>query len=230
MNGRIAFAVSNTMKRQLSLPVVVGALLVWGVLATGETDGAKYDVSYRGIPGSSIKVEGTSTIHDWVVECKLISGTMLTEGEFPTDLSVTKVPELKRLPQMIIRVPVRSIKSGKRNMDTVMHAAMKQPEHPFIGYQLTKMTPSKEPREAGKPLRYDMVGDLTIVGVKKSVAIPVEVVGHENGGLRFTGQVKLKMTDYGIKPPAPKISLGLIRTGDEVVVSLEWITRKRVLE
>ena len=46
-------------------------------------------------------------------------------------------------------------------------------------------------------------------------------------GLKVAGKVIIKMSDHGIKAPAPKIALGLITTGDEVSLSFEWFTQKR---
>lgn len=186
-------------------------------------------VRYQGVPrGSKIKIDGTSTVHNWTVEGKLIGGYMDVEGEFPADLSVASVPELKSLPVVNVRIPVTSIKSGKRTMDSVMHGAMKKDKHRIISYVLTKMIPSTAKRKTGDPLSYDTEGDLTVAGVKKHIAFPVDLVGHGDGGLRITGKTKVKMTDFGIKPPAPKIALGLIKTGDEVELTFEWITKKRV--
>ena len=50
-----------------------------------------------------------------------------------------------------------------------------------------------------------------------------------DGGKRvtFSGSTKVKMTDFGIKPPAPSIGLGLIKTGDDVTLSFEWKTVRR---
>lgn len=185
-------------------------------------------VRYQGVPrGSIIKIKGTSTVHDWEVESTLIAGFMNVEGEFPSDLSATTVPALKNLPQVNVQIPVRSIRSGKSTMDSVMHGAMKQQAHPKITYVLAKMTPSNVERKAGDPLRYDTEGDLTVAGVKKRITMPIDLVRHGEGGLRITGKTKVKMTDFGIQPPAPKIAFGLIKTGDEVEIIFEWITKKK---
>jgi hypothetical protein len=48
--------------------------------------------------------------------------------------------------------------------------------------------------------------------------------GLEGNKLKFSGTNSLKMTDFGIKPPAPALALGLIKTGDDVKVSFEWVT------
>jgi polyisoprenoid-binding protein YceI len=205
-----------------SAGVILGLFLTANALLGADS------VRYQGVPrGSSVKIDGTSTVHDWTVEGKLIGGFMDVDGEFPSDLTASTVPALTKLPKVNVQIPVRSIKSGKSTMDSVMHTAMKQSKHRMISFSLTKMEPSAATRKAGDPLRYDAEGDLTVAGVKKVVKMPVDLVGHGSGGLRITGKTKVKMTDFGITPPAPKIALGLIKTGDEVDITFEWITKRR---
>ncbi len=200
-----------------------------GILLTATTLLGAESVRYQGVPrGSSVKIDGTSTVHDWTVEGKLIGGSMIVDGEFPSDLSVSTVPELTSLPTVGVKIPVTSLKSGKSTMDNVMHGAMKHTKHRMIDYKLTKMTPSAAERQSGDPLRYDAEGTLTVAGVTKPIKMPVELVGHGDGGLKISGKAKVKMTDFGIKPPAPKIALGLIKTGDQVDITFEWVTKKRV--
>ena len=43
--------------------------------------------------------------------------------------------------------------------------------------------------------------------------------------LKVAGATKLKMTDFKIDPPAPKIALGAIKTGDDVKLTFEWLTQ-----
>jgi hypothetical protein len=40
----------------------------------------------------------------------------------------------------------------------------------------------------------------------------------------------VKMTDFGIEPPAPKIALGAIKTSDDVKLTFEWITAPKKAE
>lgn len=202
--------------------VVLGLALTTQALVGADT------VRYQGVPGgSSVKIDGTSTVHDWTVESKLIGGFMEVDGMFPSDLSVATVPELPETPKVLVQIPVSSLKSGKSTMDSVMHKAMKRSEHRVITYSLDTMVPSTQTRKAGDPLRYDTKGHLTVAGVKKPVSMPVHMKGHGDAGLLITGKTKIKMTDFGIKPPAPKIALGLIKTGDEVDITFKWVTRQR---
>ncbi len=184
-------------------------------------------VKYRGMfKGSSMKIDGTSTVHDWTVESKLISGSMELEGDFPSDLSVETVPALPGTPKVDVKIAARSLKSGKPTMDQVMLTAMNADDHPWITYKLTELTPSKSERNSGDALKYDATGELTVSGVKKEVKMPVTISPTEKG-LKVAGKGQVKMTDYGIQPPAPKIALGLIKTGDEVMLTFEWFTQKR---
>lgn len=184
-------------------------------------------VKYRGMfKGSSMKVDGTSTVHDWTVESKLISGSMELQGEFPSDLAVEAVPALTGTPKVDVKIAARSLKSGKPTMDQVMLGAMNADDHPWILYKLTELTPSKAERKSGDALKYDAKGDLTVSGVKKAISMPVSISPTEKG-LKITGKVKIKMSDFGIKAPAPKIALGLIKTGDEVDLTFEWFTQKK---
>lgn len=213
----------KTMKWKLSkswLLVLALALLV--SLSRAETP-----VRYEAQPGSKVKLDGTSTIHDWTVEGQIIGGFMELESNFPLDPALKTVPSLKVIPKVEVAIPVRSLKSGKTTMDQVMHDAMKQQEHPKIEYRLKEMTPGSEPREAGSPLKFTAKGDLTVAGVTKAIQMPVTMQKLDDRRLKVTGATTIKMTDYGIKPPAPTIGLGLIKTGDEVKIQFEWITAQR---
>jgi polyisoprenoid-binding protein YceI len=184
-------------------------------------------VSYKGMfRGSSMKVDGTSTVHDWTIESKLISGSLELTGDFPADLSVSEVPALSGTPKADVKISARSLKSGKPKMDQVMLGAMKADDHPWITYSLKSLTPSKAARQSGDALAYDSVGELSVSGVKKEIKMPVTFTPTDKG-LKINGKVQIKMTDYGIDPPAPKIALGLITVGDELDLTFEWHTQKK---
>ena len=119
-------------------------------------------------------------------------------------------------------IPVRSVKSGKKGMDEVMQQAMNAAKHPKIQYHLTEMT-LKEPHAAGTPLQFDTKGELAINGVTNKIALPVTIENVDKTKLKVIGAIPLKMTDFKVTPPAPSIGLGLIKTGDEVKISFEWL-------
>ena len=88
------------------------------------------------------------------------------------------------------------------------------------------MTLKSEPKSANGPAEFDTTGDLTISGVKKSIQMPVTIERTDGGKLKISGAIALKMTDFKIEPPAPKIAMGLIKTGDDVKLTLEWVLAK----
>ncbi len=197
--------------------------LIWASTLLSQAQSTTYKGMFR---GSSMKVDGTSTVHDWTIESKLISGSIELEGAFPSDLAVSEVPALSGTPKADVKISARSLKSGKPKMDQVMLAAMKADDHPWITYSLKSLAPSKAERKSGDALAYDSVGELTVSGVKKEIKMPVTFTPTEKG-MKINGKINIKMTDYGIDPPAPKIALGLITVGDELDLTFEWHTQKK---
>jgi polyisoprenoid-binding protein YceI len=196
------------------------ALSLAVVLAAGSLRAADL-VKYTGKPGSEVKVDGTSNIHDWTVKGQIISGSMEVSPEFDKDLKT-----LSPLPKVDVTIPVRSLKSGTKKMDDVMQEHMKIKENPSIKYQLTGMTLKGEPKTPNGPAEYVSTGDLTVAGTKKPIEMPVTIERVEGGKLRVKGAIAFKMSDFGIKPPAPALAMGLIKTGDEVKIAIDWILAK----
>ncbi len=168
--------------------------------------------SYKARPGSSIKIAGTSNIHDWTVESKLIGGSMELKGDLAKAGKVDATAEAK--------ISVRSIKSDKKAMDDIMHAAMKVEQNPTVVFTLKELT-------AQGDLKFEAKGELTLAGVTKEVKFPVTMEKIEGDQLKVKGVLDTKMTDFGIQPPAPNIPGNPIKTADEVKVTFEWLTKKQ---
>jgi polyisoprenoid-binding protein YceI len=190
-------------------------------LAVAAPSFAQELTTYKAQPGSKVKIDGTSTVHAWTVEGLIISGTLELDSKFAAD--PTKAQPGKLPAKVDAMIPVRSIKSGKKSMDDIMHAAMKQPEHPQIKYRLTELSLKETPKSAEGPFNFDSQGELTVAGVTNKVTFPVTMT-RTGKTIKTTGATSVKMTSFGIQPPAPKMALGLITTGDEVKLNFEWVT------
>ena len=197
-----------------SKPLVAALLLLGAVSLAAE-------VRYQATPGSKMKLEGTSTIHDWTVEGGIIGGFIEFQSEEALDPSKT-AGDVKA--KVEVSVPVTSLKSGKKLMNEIMHDALKVKDHKAITYTLKEIKP--QARKAGDPLKFDTKGDVTVAGVTKPIDMVVTLV-PEGNKLKAIGSKQLKMTDFGIKPPAPAVGLGLIKTADEVTVTFEWNTARK---
>jgi hypothetical protein len=199
-------------------------LIAVSLLAAGLVFGADQTTKYDPKPGSKVTLDGTSSVHDWTVESTIIGGTMEL-GFDPANPTPGKVPA-----KVTATIPVRSLKSkGKldpKRMEEVMQETMKMPVAPRIEYRLSELVLKAAPKSATEPLQFDSKGELSMAGVTNKISMPVTMERLEGNQLKTKGNVTLKMTAFGMKPPAPKILLGMISTGDDVKVNFEWLTQK----
>ena len=204
----------------LSLPTILTLGLTLSAFSASSQTLTKYQSQFG---GSKVRMEGTSTLHDWHSEGTLIGGYMELDSAFPIDASAKPG---KVTAKVEISIPVRSLKcSSGAPMDSVMQQAMNEEKNPKILYSLTELT-LKEAKE-GSPLKFEAKGDLTVAGTKKSVTMEITIAPIDGGKkLKVTGTTPLKMTTFGITPPAPKAALGLIKTGDDVKIVFEWVCAK----
>ncbi|MBI1178402.1 hypothetical protein GC207_13280 [bacterium] len=168
--------------------------------------------TYKARPGSTVKIDGTSTVHDWTVESKLVGGSMELNGD------LNKPGKVDATAKAIISV--RSIKSDKKAMDDIMYAAMKVDQHPRIEFVLKELT-------AKGDMKFDAKGDLSVAGVTKEVSFPVTMEKADGDMMIVKGVLDTKMTDFGIQPPAPQIPGNPIKTADDIKITFEWPTRKQ---
>jgi len=150
---------------------------------------------------SIVLIEGTSTLHDWE------STVEKTEAQ----LVVNNLDDIA-IETLNVKVDVLSIKSGKKMMDRLTYKALKAKEYPTITFVFKKGEVIGEDKSF---VDIKLMGDLTIAGVTKQVSV-VTKINKLGNTIMLEGNHKLKMTDFGIKPP--KALLGTIKTGDEITI------------
>ncbi len=171
--------------------------------------------------GSLVKIDGTSSIHDWTVEGKMIGGSMEIDPGFDADLKT-----LKSAPKVSVKIPVQQLHdiAKQKGMDEVFYQAMKAtPDpndenartYPNIEYRLIEL----KPKDDGK---FEATGALTVAGVTKTNTMTVTFERVDSSKIKVSGSTATKMSDFNIKPP---VLLG-IKTGDEVKLSLDWVVKK----
>jgi polyisoprenoid-binding protein YceI len=129
---------------------------------------------------------------------------------------------------------VRSLKSVEKDgraysdrMDEMMYESLKAKQNPKISYQLTELTYKETAKTGDRPYVFEAKGQLAVAGVTNEITMPVNITALRQGRFKITGSVTVKMTDYEIEPPSPTISLGLIKTGDDVKLSFDWMVEQR---
>ena len=71
--------------------------------------------------------------------------------------------------------------------------------------------------------RFEAQGDLTIRGITKPVVVTVSVAAGAGGVLSIEGRSRVRLTDYGLKPPSA--AFGTIGTKDEMMISFNLAAR-----
>jgi len=173
-------------------------------------------IRYEAQPaGSTCIMEGTSTLHDWHMDCKLIRGFIEVDAGFP-ESALTNTAAAR--PRVEATIPVRTFKSGKAAMDKKMQEHMQVTKFPNIEYRLIELKPQSLAGSTGA-IKFDAVGALTITGNTVTNTMPV-TIEKTDGKLKVSGNTSLKMSDYGIE----KVSFLGMTTGDELQIKLEWLT------
>jgi hypothetical protein len=175
-----------------------------------------------------VRIEGTSTVHDWQVESHLIGGSAELGTGLPTQPGAQSLPGTVDA-KVNAFIPVRSLKSVEKNgspysdpMDEIMYGKLLDQTNKRITYTLTSLTLKEQPRQTADPVLYEATGNLCVAGVTNVITMPVTVLPDAAGRIQFAGSVKVKMTDFKISPPSPSLGGVSIKTGDEVTLRFAW--------
>jgi polyisoprenoid-binding protein YceI len=183
--------------------------------------------------GTSVKVDGTSSLHDWEMEGTTVGGyiefgagvTLDKAQAAPAGIQGDKIPAKVRA-----LIPVSTIHSKADHlpgtMDDLMQKNMKADEFRTIEFTLTEMA-FKGPHTAGQPFEFDTKGELVIAGKTNKVNFPVTIEPLDGGKIRVIGTASIKMTDYGVTPPAPNFGLGMMKCGDAVTIKFDWTLKAK---
>jgi len=164
--------------------------------------------------GSSLQLDGTSTLHDFTCKTSDIQGTIMVD---PAQLANGIKDAKSLITQVNITIPVKSIKSGHDGMDDNMYDALKADKDPAITYQLTGITGAAP---SGSEYQIQTKGLLTVAGVQKPVEITV-YASKVSDGIKVHGKENINMTDFGIDPPS--FMFGALKAGNKVTVSFDLV-------
>jgi len=156
----------------------------------------------------TLKIEGTSNIHDWEMEAEEVTGTAMVQfGE----------NGLEGFEKVNVSVRSKKIESGKRIMNNKTYDALEVDDHPGIHYELISVSNLKT---SGDQFSGEATGKLQIAGESSIMTIPFEGKIVDGNNFKINGNFSLKMTEFGIDPP--KAMLGSLKTGNEVTLNFEF--------
>lgn len=152
---------------------------------------------------SSLRIDGTSNLHDWDIKAEN------QKGKITVEISDGKVTAIKDLQ---ISVVAESLKSGKSGMDKNTYKALKTNQHKEITFKLSSV---KSINCSGSNCKVTVTGNLSIAGTSKPMDITFDMA-VSNSNITLTGNKKFNMTTFNVEPPTAMF--GTITTGDEVNV------------
>jgi len=159
-------------------------------------------------PDVTIKVLGSSNVHDWV----MTSTTMQSQGDF-----AVAGDKLQALHSLSFRLAVKSLHSEHASMDDRTYKSVNASKYPDISYKLTSAVVT--PAGAGKYL-VKIKGNLTIAGATQPISMDVTAT-VANNIITCSGEKKIQLTDYGIKPPT--FMLGTMKVANDLTIQFNLI-------
>lgn len=163
----------------------------------------------------NMKLSGTSTLHNWTMNAKNFGG----EAQFIFKPGIDH--QLSAVKSLIFSLAVADLKSGESGLDNNAYKALKTDANKSITYKLLSAVVSPD---KGNKFVVKTRGNLTVSGVTKEVSFEVFGMVNADETITCNGSYKLKMTDYGVKPP--KFLLGAMKTGDEVTLDFTVVYKK----
>ncbi|GAB5518687.1 MAG: hypothetical protein RhofKO_09380 [Rhodothermales bacterium] len=153
---------------------------------------------------SQLSISGTSSVHDWTCTIDDVDGA----------LDVTYTGEtLQTLNHVTVTVQADAIACKNRTMNRKTRAALNAKAHPSIVFELT----AAEITDA----YVQISGNATVAGTTQPLMFRAEAKALGPGRFRFTGEVPLLMSDFGIKPPTAM--LGTLKTGDAITIAFDVV-------
>lgn len=182
--------------------VILSALLLAVIAAPAAAQG----VTMKLDPASSVRVDGTSNVHDWHLISTQLTANIVVASPISAGAKVESVT---------LTIPVTSLKSGKGGLDKNTYKAMHAEQHPTVTFVMKTYT--AEPK--GDAFAATITGLLTVNGVEKPITAEATMTADAKGVMKATGTASFKMTDFGITPV--KALMGTIRTGDAVKITFD---------
>lgn len=157
---------------------------------------------------NTIKVGGTSNVHDWTMTAKEVESSGIFK--FNTRNELTDISSLR------FSVVAKSLKSEKTSMDGRTYKSMKADQFPKVTYQLSTATVTMV---QDNKYAIQTTGLLTIAGKTQTINMKVMALVNSDRTVSCHGTQKLMLTDYGIEPPS--FMLGAMKVGNDLQIRFD---------
>jgi polyisoprenoid-binding protein YceI len=157
---------------------------------------------------SSVKVSGTSSMHDWEMSMENFSCNV-EMGIGNTSIGIGDVVFLGK---------AKSIKSTSSIMNSKTYEALKADKYSEIVF---RGSAEKEIQLTTGTFKGTLTGNLKLAGRSKEVKVNFSGIIQPDGKIHILGTEKIAMSDYDIEPPTAMF--GTLKTGDIVTVVFDLV-------
>lgn len=155
---------------------------------------------------SRVGFDGRSTIHDFTGATSAVSGELAVRLAQPNEH-----------PRGEIRVRSAALDTGDPARDKGLREHLEVEAHPELRFLVSDFQAASIDAAGGR-VTGTVRGEMTIHGISRPLAMPVEVTADDSHRLLIEGAADLSMTDYEVEVPS---KLGLINMEETVRV---WIS------
>jgi polyisoprenoid-binding protein YceI len=158
--------------------------------------------------GTEVVIKGTSSLHDWKMDLKIINCGVQFKQEGNT---------LKSIDNVSFSCKARDIKSESSIMDNKAYDALKAKTYPEIKF--TWVSTSGLITDGNK-FSGNLKGKLIVAGETRDIIIPFTGNCIDNNTISVIGSTDISMSNFNITPPTAM--LGTLKTGDKISVSFTF--------
>jgi hypothetical protein len=160
-------------------------------------------------PGSSLYLEGDSTLHKYQMRAGRLLGSAKVTILPGADLAAIQID------QASLVVPLADFKSKESGLDDNAYKALKSAQNPEIRFSLSKgrVTAGTAPGA----YTFTAQGTLSVAGQSAPITLSADA-SLKDGAIRLKGVQKLKMTDFGVAPPSISLVVTSITCTDEIEI------------
>ena len=175
-------------------------------------------------PGSTLSLEGDSTLHRYSAKAEDFSATFkLAAAVRSGQQTVESLFRGHEIVSAELVIPVAKLSSGEAGLDADLRKSLHAERSKYIVLRIKSYEVESAAAEGGS-FKLALHTALSIAGVKRDVEI-LASVADTPGGVRLTGYKDLLMSDYKVVPPA--FLLGAIKTQDLVTIKFDLTIRQK---
>ena len=197
----------KTQKKLITGYLILVLILIAGSVLAQET----YILNKS---NSSMKVSGTSNVHDWAMDVNNFQGYLF----------VNHAEDNYEISRVYFKAKAKSILSDKKLMNKKAHEALKVDEHSSITFRLSEV---KNLKTTEDKVSGTIQGDLVIAGKTNQIELTFSGKLKDNQ-IHIQDTYTLNMSDYNVEPPTAM--LGSVKTDDKVLVNFDMIFSMKNVE